>query len=181
MPRPVVRFNRWRRAGERLRLVGELSIYERPSLISLDEFLSHPGSGRLAAREHNIVTNQLYVDLLNTLAGSLANPMQVTALALGTGVLSSVSRLDTTMALEWNRYAPISQAITETDPPSLSLSFFSPATDGVAAITEAGLWASGATLVQGSGLMYSHIQITYSKTATTDVTMTYTLTRDSAV
>jgi hypothetical protein len=164
--------------GSGLQIWCRLAVYEAPA----DSGPIRDLAGlRPALVRHNVANNQLFDDLLNTLVGNPANSMLITCLALGDGVISTVSRTDTELVNEWNRYVPISQTVSAADPPELTLNFFSPATDGAIILTEAGLFAGGAQQgVPGSGVMYSHLLFPYSKGSNTDLTFTYTLTRDAA-
>lgn len=164
--------------GEGLQIGVRLSVYETPA--GSGPLLDLTGR-RPALTRHNVANNQLYDDLLNIMAGNAANSMLISVLALGDGSLSSVSRTDTALVNEWNRYVPIAQTVAVSDPPTLTLTFFSPATDGAIILTEAGLFAGGALQnTPGSGIMYSHLLFPYSKGSNTDLTFTYTLVRSTA-
>lgn len=160
---------------------GHVALWERPDQMSLREFLAFSGDelldrlGPAAAEADNIFVNGWYADVFTVMTGGTAN-LTVGALCLGTGS-NVVARTDYAMSSEWNRYSPIAVSVGSTDPTAATLSYYSPASDGAATITEVGLFHGGATTAPLTGRMSTHTAFAYSKPGTQDVRIDYTCTR----
>jgi hypothetical protein len=160
-----------------LGLSGAIVAYERPDGMDLETFLHAPASELPSpvASGTNILLNGFYVNLLNLMVTNTTDPTQVAGswMGLGTGTLTSgVSRTDTGLVTEWKRYQVIPNAVSTSDPPNVTFSYFSPASDGAASITEVGM-----VTASSGGTYLSHSAFSYSKPANQDVRFDYTLTR----
>lgn len=164
-------------------MIGIVRAWERPAGMTVAEFLALPPErmrallGEPVAEGRNMLTNNWWADVFTTMGGGVAN-LLIGVLALGTGSMSGLPlRTDTAMVSEWKRYAPAGYTVNSSDPVGAVYSFFSPASDGAASITEAGLWHGGATTTVGSGRMSTHAAWTYSKSGTVDARVDYSVTR----
>lgn len=162
---------------------GIIRAWERPRSMSVRDFLALPPDrmhavlGDPVAEGSNMLTNNWWSDVFTTMGGGAAQ-IQVAVLALGTGSMAGLpTRVDAAMVSEWKRYLLVAYSVGVVDPIVGTFSFFAPASDGAASITEAGLWHGSATTTAGSGRMSTHAAWTYSKSASTDARLDYAITR----
>lgn len=170
------------RLTDPVRAEGTLRCWARPDRMPVEVFKSLPlhMRGRPTHSAHNVMTNQWWLDIFSNLGyppGGGATPLQILYLALGTGLTPVPTRFSPQMIQEWNRYSPTGIAISNADPPSITLSFFSPAADGAVSITEAGLFYGQATTGPGTGTMASYLVFAYPKSTNQDVLFAYTISR----
>jgi hypothetical protein len=162
-------------------LAGRFRIYERPSGLSVAEFARTPGAGELVRETENVWLNAWYLMLFNLWAGLSTPNMANLILSIGTGTVSAVSRVDTAVVTEWKRFTLAAPVVTTSDPPIATYSFFSPAADGVATFTNAGLYGDAATTQLGNGTALSHLLISpsYARPSNQDVRFDYTIQRSA--
>jgi len=165
-------------------LRGTLRAWERPEGMTVEEFMALPCDelrerlGEPVAQAENIVVNNLFYDVLGLMTGAGATSIAVAALAVGNGALGGgPARTDSSLVGELKRYLTMSTSLSATDPISAVFSFFMPAADGAMTLTEAGMFHAGSTTAVGTGRMTTHVAFAYSKGATTDTRVDYTLTR----
>src|SRR5215471_1753599 len=170
------------RIDDEIEADGDIRVWTRPNDMSVEEFMSLPPH-ELPPPEyetHNVVLNQFWSDLQNVmLQGSGTVSLAISILVLGTGVVSSVARTDTTLVTEWRRYPLISGLLVTTDPPTMIASFFIPAADGAQTITEVGLAYAGATTAPSSGKLATHAIFSYDKPNNQDVRLDYSIARST--
>ena len=160
---------------------GVLRVFRRPEGMPLDDFL-RAGVGDFDGEFSNLLTNLWWQDAFNLVAGYSGVSLQASVLSLGTGSLGGgAARTDTTMVAEWRRYPVVSVALSSADPPSVTVSFFAPASDGAVTLTEAGLFHASATLVAGTGRLGTHAAFAYVKPNNQDVRIDYAITRSTSV
>lgn len=160
-------------------LVGRIAAYERPESMSIEDFLAATPEelGDPAAEADNIAVNAFYVALFSVMGNTVTTTGLLTAaaLALGTSAPGTPGRTNTGLTGSEARKVSLSSVVANpADPPSVVLSYFSPAADGALAILECGLCTS-ATL--GAGQYITHSAFSYNRPGATDIRYDYTLSR----
>jgi hypothetical protein len=165
--------------NDNFKIEGILRIYEVPEDPGLRRHWKHLAlpekarEGRLVVEACNMIMSAGRTQILSFIGASGATNAFAQYYAVGTGAIYVIQPSDSSLATELFRAVPGSFSVVG-NAVTISTSFST--SQGNGTYTNSGLFGNNATSTPGSGVLFTHLLYSYTKTSATAIENDYTLT-----